>query len=83
MPKFKKNVPVSKSYTKVEETRSEIFWNNVIGGIGWAIGAAIGGTILIALIGFALKKVNLIPVIGSFVAQIADFVVQNSQHLGK
>lgn len=74
MAKFKKNLPASKNYEKVEESKKEIFINNLIGGIGWAIGATIFGAIIIAILTLAVKKANLIPFIGSNVVQIIDYV---------
>lgn len=63
--------------------RKEIFTNNFIGGIAWALGATIGGAIILAIIGFILSKVDLIPVVGDLVSKIAAYVSQNNPHLLK
>lgn len=58
----------------LETNRKKIFINNMIGGIGWAIGSTIGLTIFVTLITFLLSKVDLIPVIGTYLAQLNSFV---------
>ena len=68
-------------HEKVYRTRKKIAIDNFIGGIAWSIGVLVGGTIVVALLGFVLGKVNLIPVIGDFVSQITMYVQNNSQLL--
>ena len=72
MAKFTKK-PVQ-NYEKVTLDKKTVFFNNIIGGIGWALGATVGGAILIAVLTFAVHKVNLIPIIGDGVAQIMQYV---------
>jgi len=69
-------------HLKVERTKKKIAIDNFIGGIMWALGVFVGGTIVVAIITLILSKVDLIPVIGTFVAKIIAYVQSNS-HLVK
>jgi len=60
-----------------------IFINNFIGGVAWGLGATVGAAILLAILGFVFSQINLVPVVGSFVSQIVEFVVQNNSNLVK
>lgn len=63
-------------YKAVEETnKKKIFINNFIGGLAFALGSTIGLAIVIALLTFILGKVNLIPYIGSYLAELNKFII--------
>lgn len=61
--------------------RRHIFFNNFLGGIAWAFGATVGLSLIFAVIGIIVKNVNLVPVVGSFVASVLNYVLQNNPHL--
>ena len=64
---------------------SDIVYNNFIGGVSWALGATIGLSLIIALLTLAAEHVNfnLIPVVGTFISQVVDYVLANNQNLHK
>ena len=81
-----KNKPYTKLVEKQEgiyKSRKQIFVNNFIGGIGWAFGATIGISLLLALWGFILHRINLVPVVGNFILEVIKFVLQNNPNLIK
>lgn len=55
--------------------------NNFVGGIMWALGVFVGGTIVVAIISMLFSKIDLIPVVGTFVAKVTLYVQNNSQLL--
>lgn len=55
---------------QIYRSRREIFFNNFLGGIGWSLGTLVGAVIIVGIIGFLLSRVNLVPLIGSWLAQI-------------
>lgn len=71
------------NYENVKRGKKEMIVNNLIGGVAWGLGATIGASITLAVWGFILNKINLVPFIGNFVLQINDFVLQNSTKLIK
>jgi hypothetical protein len=63
-------------YKGVEETsRKTIMINNFIGGLFFALGSTVGLAIIIALLTFILSKVNLIPFLGSYLAELNKFIM--------
>jgi hypothetical protein len=62
---------------------NEIIFNNFIGGVAWALGATIGLSIIITFLTLISKQVNLIPVVGSFVSQVVNFVLIHNPNLQK
>lgn len=68
-------------HERVHGKIKQIVVNNFIGGISWGLGATVGASIILALFGIILSKVNLIPIIGDFVLQITNFVNQNNPNL--
>lgn len=44
--------------------RKQMIVNNFIGGIFWGLGATVGVSIILAILGLILSKINLIPFIG-------------------
>ena len=59
----------------------EIILNNLIGGISWAFGATIGLSLVITLLTLFSRDVNVIPIIGTFVSSILDFVLKTNPNL--
>lgn len=70
-------------FEKVERSRKQIIANNFLGGIAWGLGATIGLTVVLAVLGFVLSKANLIPIIGDFITKITVYVSQSTPHLLK
>jgi len=55
----------------------KIIFNNLIGGISWGIGATVGVSLFFAILTIITKTINfdLMPVVGSFVSQVVNFVI--------
>lgn len=70
-------------HDNIHKPLHKIFINNFVGGIAWGLGATVGAGILLAIFGFLLSKINLIPVIGGFASDIFKFVVYNNPNLIK
>ncbi len=68
-------------YEQVDKKRKIIFIDNFIGGIAWALGATVGLSIIIAILGVILKNSNFIPYVGNFVAGVIEFVITKNPNL--
>ncbi len=66
-------------YDKVRESKKELFFNNLIGGIAWGLGATVGAAIILALTGVILTKVNTVPVIGNYVENVLQYIAENQK----
>ncbi len=67
-------------YEEIKRSRKEIMINNFLGGIAWGLGATIGVSIILAVLGFIAGNANLIPIVGTFVSQIVYVVLKTNQH---
>lgn len=72
---------MSENFEKVKGKRKEIFFNNLLGGLAWGIGATIGLALLLAILGFLANYVDLVPYVGSFVSDVIDFVLKKNMNL--
>jgi hypothetical protein len=68
-------------YEQQNGSRKKIFINNFIGGIAWAFGVTVGLSLVVAILTPILKHVNLIPSVGSFVANVMQFVADKNPNL--
>jgi len=68
-------------YEKAGASRKYIILNNFIGGIAWAFGATVGLGIVFVILGVVLKSAILVPIVGTFVSEVANFVLQNNPQL--
>lgn len=66
-----------------ENKLKKIFLNNFLGGIAWGLGATVGLAVVLAVLTFILGKINLVPIVGTFVADVIKFVLQNNPQLIK
>lgn len=70
-------------YEHVKRNLKDIAINNFVGGIVWGLGATIGVSVVLAILGFIFGQINLIPVVGDFVSKINEYVLQNNPQLLK
>lgn len=68
-------------YEEVKANRKHIFFNNFLGGFAWALGATIGLAIIFMVLGLIVKNVNLVPYIGSFIADVINFVISKNPNI--
>jgi hypothetical protein len=68
-------------YEHIHRSRKHIFLNNFLGGMAWGLGASVGISVLLAILGFIASQVNIIPVFGTFISNIIDFILQHNQLL--
>jgi hypothetical protein len=64
---------------RVYRPPGKIFLHNLLGGIAWSLGTLIGATIIFALLGFILSKIGAVPLIGTWIARLVEFI--NQYHL--
>lgn len=70
-------------HEKVNRSKKEIFINNFIGGVAWGLGSIIGFTIIFAIIGSLISKIDFVPIIGEFVQDVVNNVLQRQNPLLK
>lgn len=70
-------MPQKQPYDKVHEPLKTIVINNFLGGVAWGIGSTLGLAIILAILGFIAKEINVIPFVGEFVTQITRYVVSH------
>ncbi len=73
-----KNQPFERS-SKL--SKKEIVFYNFLGGIFWALGATVGLAVIFAIVGFVSKNIDIVPVVGEFVADILDFIAHRNPNL--
>lgn len=63
----------------------EIIFNNILGGISWGIGATVGVAIFFSVISLIARNLdfNFVPIIGSFVSEIIDFILSTNPRVGQ
>ncbi len=87
MAKFKtavqKTTEPGRNYNNIYRSKKEMMFNNFLGGITWALGATLGLSIIIFLVGFLAKNVNVVPFIGEFISNILSYVLQHNPQVGK
>ena len=57
-------------YLQPYKSRSKILFDNFLGGFAWSLGTFIGLGLLTVVVGYFLSKIDLVPIIGKWMAQI-------------
>ena len=57
-------------YLQPYKSKKQIFIDNFLGGIAWSLGSLLGLTIITVIAAYLISRIDLIPIIGSWVAQI-------------
>lgn len=67
-------------YEQVEKRSfGRMLVNNFFGGIAWGLGATIGLALVLTLLGYILKRIDFVPIVGSFVSQVTQYSYQKAQ----
>jgi len=60
--------------------KKQIMLNNFLGGIAWSIGTLVGLAIIFVVVGFFLKRVDIVPILGDFLSDIMKSSIQQTQN---
>lgn len=66
-------------YKNIDRPISKMLLFNFLGGIAWGLGVLIGTTIIFALIGIFVTKIDFIPIFGEFAARVIKSAQVNLQ----
>lgn len=69
----------SEKYNQVYRSRKKILLDNFLGGIFWSLGTFVGLAVIALIAGYFLSKINLVPIIGDWVAQILNHATKQIQ----
>ncbi len=72
---------MAQKHELVHRGKKEIFFNNIIGGIGWSFGAILGTALLIGILSILARNINLVPVIGDFISNILDYILTTNRNI--
>lgn len=72
---------MAERYEGINRSRREIFVNNFVGGIAWGLGATVGLAVLLIILGIVTTRINLVPYVGDFVADVSKEVLQKNPQL--
>ena len=76
MDEDKQNI-IEKRYIEVNSSSKQKFLQGVLGGLGWGIGITLGTTVILAILGFVVSKIDFIPILGQFSANVIKAAQQN------
>ena len=71
----------SDKHEHVVRPRKHIFLNNFLGGLAWGLGVTVGLSVIFVVLAVLGRYVDLVPVVGDFVAKVINFILQNEPHL--
>jgi hypothetical protein len=69
------------NHENIYKSRKRILADNFLGGIAWGLGVTIGLTVFFAVLAFIGRNIDLVPVVGEFVANVINYIVTNSGQL--
>ena len=77
-----------KTYQPYEKAITRLAWweillNNFIGGVAWGLGATVGLAMFFAVLTLVANNMNFVPVVGSFVSDIINFILATNPNVGK
>lgn len=66
-------------FENINRSRKQIIFNNFLGGLAWGIGVTFGLGLFIAFVVFIARNIDFVPLVGDFVSNIINYILQNSQ----
>ena len=76
MDEDKQNI-IEKRYIEVNSSSKQKFLQGMLGGLGWGIGITVGTAAILAILGLIVSKIDFIPIIGHFSAEVIKAAHQN------
>ena len=70
---------IEKYYIEVNRSAWRKFFTGLLGGLGWGIGLTLGTSAFIILVGFLISKIDFVPILGDFFAQVIKSAQGNLQ----
>lgn len=61
---------IEKRYIEVNPSARLRFLYGLLGGIGWGVGLTIGTGVILYVVGILVSKIDFIPVLGQFLAEV-------------
>ena len=74
-------IEVNEPQNRVNTPLKVIMIRNFLGGIAWAVGITIGFSLFVAALKFLGNYIDLIPVVGTFISDIIDFVLSYNRNI--
>lgn len=68
---------IEKRYIEVNPSSKQRFLLGLLGGLGWGVGITIGTAVVLATLGFIVSKIDLVPIIGHFTAEVIKAAREN------
>lgn len=68
---------VEKYYIEVSPSARKRFLIGLAGGIGWGVGLTLGTTAVIYVISLAVAKIDFVPILGQFAAEVIKSAQSN------
>ncbi len=68
---------VEKHYIEVNQSTRKHFITGFLGGVGWAFGATIGTAVVAYIISILIRRVDIVPIFGQFIADVIKAAQQN------
>ena len=68
---------IEKHYIEINRSSKKNFIMGFLGGVGWAFGATVGTAIVAYLISLLVKRVDIVPIFGQFIADVIKAAQQN------
>jgi hypothetical protein len=63
-------------FLRVHDSYRKMMFYQLLRGISFGLGSVMGATILVSFVGFWLSKIEFVPLIGDYAAQIATEIMQ-------
>ena len=63
-------------FLRVHDSYLKMMFYQFLRGISFGLGSVMGATILVSFVGFWLSKIEFVPLIGEYAAQIATEIMQ-------
>lgn len=58
---------------RIYKKKRHIMLDNFLGGIAWGLGTVVGISIIAVFVGFLISKIDLIPIIGDWLANVLRY----------
>lgn len=65
---------------RIYRSRKDLFIDNLLGGIAWGFGGVIGATVVVAIIGIIIARLETTPLLGAYISSLLEEVQRQQQN---